>query len=261
MGFAAHPSKFLESVCDQYGIELIHLKPSTIACLSIFAFFCEAWLGVRPDVRLWRFFYVPKHFREKMIVWSIDFEPRPAQQFLPGDIRKSWEGFESKWFVVTLAAESSVKKGSILPWLKPGVQDLPTMAPRFKNMMERTDQVRGTGLTAAHVAETFIRWRLAPLKERDPEVFHYRGPTDPNRENSAGMSYLCFPVSYHDLSRTSHFRNLSFRFVGGGGDDPVGLFFRPSHEACVGWDPRTFLRVESGSLGKNESQPLLVIHL
>lgn len=50
------------------------------------------------------------------IALSIDFELWSEQQFLLGDIRESWEGFKPKWFVVTLAAPSSVKKEAILSW-------------------------------------------------------------------------------------------------------------------------------------------------
>ena len=46
--FGGFPSKFLEQICRHYGIELVHLLPNAVAMLSIFAFLCEAWLGVKP---------------------------------------------------------------------------------------------------------------------------------------------------------------------------------------------------------------------
>lgn len=50
-GFRAHPSAFLESVCEFYEIELIHQNPNTVVMLGIFAFFCEACLVVPPSLK------------------------------------------------------------------------------------------------------------------------------------------------------------------------------------------------------------------
>ena len=43
-------SPFLLAVLSHYQIRLLHLRPEAITILSIFAFSCEAWLGVRPSV-------------------------------------------------------------------------------------------------------------------------------------------------------------------------------------------------------------------
>jgi hypothetical protein len=54
--FGVFPSKFLEQICRYYGIELVHLLPNAVAMLSVFAFFYEAWLGVKPYLDLWHYF-------------------------------------------------------------------------------------------------------------------------------------------------------------------------------------------------------------
>jgi hypothetical protein len=41
------------------------------------------------------------------------------------------------------------------------------------------------GLTAAHVVETFVRWRIVPLKQRDL-AYTYKGIRDPNKESTEG---------------------------------------------------------------------------
>ena len=45
-GFGVPPSKFLERVCRHYKIEIAQMLPNAIAMPSVFAFLCEAWLGV-----------------------------------------------------------------------------------------------------------------------------------------------------------------------------------------------------------------------
>ena len=44
--FGVYPSKFLERVYRHYKIEVAQMLPNAIAMLSVFAFLCEAWLGV-----------------------------------------------------------------------------------------------------------------------------------------------------------------------------------------------------------------------
>ena len=40
-----------------YQIQLLHLHPNSILILAIFAYFCEAYIGIRPSVALFRSFY------------------------------------------------------------------------------------------------------------------------------------------------------------------------------------------------------------
>jgi hypothetical protein len=55
MGFP--PSDFLGSVCQHFRVELVHLNSNAIAALSVFVILCECWLGVPPDLDLFRYFY------------------------------------------------------------------------------------------------------------------------------------------------------------------------------------------------------------
>ena len=43
-------SPFLEEVLAFYQIQLLHLHPNSILILAIFAYLCEAYLGVMPSV-------------------------------------------------------------------------------------------------------------------------------------------------------------------------------------------------------------------
>ena len=48
---------FLLAILETSQIHLLHLHPNSILILSIFAYFCEAYIGIRPSVALFRSFY------------------------------------------------------------------------------------------------------------------------------------------------------------------------------------------------------------
>jgi hypothetical protein len=51
------PSKFLSSIMNFLGCELIHFNPNDIVALICFAILCECWLGIAPDTSLFWYFY------------------------------------------------------------------------------------------------------------------------------------------------------------------------------------------------------------
>jgi hypothetical protein len=58
-GLGLPPSKFLSSIMNFLGCELVHFNPNTIVALSCFAMLCECWLGITPDTSLFWYFYSP----------------------------------------------------------------------------------------------------------------------------------------------------------------------------------------------------------
>jgi len=75
-GFGVYPSKFLQRVCTHYGIEIARMLPNTIAMLSIFTFLCEAWLGVKPYLDLWRYFYSGVYHSSKFFIGLVGFSEK-----------------------------------------------------------------------------------------------------------------------------------------------------------------------------------------
>jgi hypothetical protein len=51
-GLDLPPSKFLVSIMDFLGCELVHFNPNTITTLSCFSMLCECWLGIPTDTSL-----------------------------------------------------------------------------------------------------------------------------------------------------------------------------------------------------------------
>jgi hypothetical protein len=57
IGIGFPPSKFLPSIMNFLGCELVHFNPNAIAALSCFAILCECWLGIALDTSLFWYFY------------------------------------------------------------------------------------------------------------------------------------------------------------------------------------------------------------
>jgi hypothetical protein len=52
VGLGLPPNKFLSSIMNFLGYELVHFNPNAIVALSCFAMLCECWLRIAPDTRL-----------------------------------------------------------------------------------------------------------------------------------------------------------------------------------------------------------------
>ena len=59
MGLVPPFSDFFLEILRAYELKLLHLNPGTILDLSVFAYACEAFVGVKPSVVLFRHFFYP----------------------------------------------------------------------------------------------------------------------------------------------------------------------------------------------------------
>jgi hypothetical protein len=61
-------SKFLVSILNYLGCELIHMNLNAITVLSCFSMLCECWLGIPPETSLFWYFYYPSRYDKKVFV-------------------------------------------------------------------------------------------------------------------------------------------------------------------------------------------------
>jgi hypothetical protein len=59
VGLGLPSSKFLSSMMNFLGYELVYFNPNAIAALSCFTMLCECWLGIASDTSLFWYFYSP----------------------------------------------------------------------------------------------------------------------------------------------------------------------------------------------------------
>ena len=50
-------SAFFNAVLEHYQIHMLHLDPQSVTLLAVFAFLCEAMVGIAPSVALLRHFF------------------------------------------------------------------------------------------------------------------------------------------------------------------------------------------------------------
>ena len=88
-------SEFFLSVLNHYNLQALHLHPNSVLLLAIFAYYCEAHVGVRPSVALLRHYFYLRVSRGSITVCA-SFIVHGSSNAIskPG---KRIEGFRSKW--------------------------------------------------------------------------------------------------------------------------------------------------------------------
>jgi hypothetical protein len=56
-GFGMKPHWFLRSLLRYYSLELRHLTPSGVMHIAPFVTLCKDYLGVNPELHLWKYFF------------------------------------------------------------------------------------------------------------------------------------------------------------------------------------------------------------
>jgi hypothetical protein len=60
-GFVFPAQDFLHGLLDHYQIELVHLNPNSILHIVVFVHLCEAFLGISPNIPLFKNYFFLKY--------------------------------------------------------------------------------------------------------------------------------------------------------------------------------------------------------
>ena len=83
-----------------YGIHLAHLIPNSIVILSTFAHLCEMFLGIPPNLHLFRYFFLLHPHASEGIVGLCSFQRRSdggLEAFIPLTLKDKWIGWTQHW--------------------------------------------------------------------------------------------------------------------------------------------------------------------
>ena len=186
-------SSFLEEILTFYQIQLLHLHPNSILILAIFAYLCEAYLGVMPSVPFFRSFYVLRNTAAGERSGCVSF--RIADGMGGVYIPMSWDGdkpvtrvtkkvddFRQRWLLVDTKTKSTFLDIPVAPPLKNSHWSSQEFSsPRIADLVARMKLVREAGLTGQMIAEDFVRRRIAPLQLHTKPLWMYSGPHDSMR--------------------------------------------------------------------------------
>ena len=72
-------SSFLMGILEAYRIQLLHLHPNSILILAIFAYLCEAYVGIHPSVDLFCSFYALRNTASNERLGCVSFRIAAAR--------------------------------------------------------------------------------------------------------------------------------------------------------------------------------------
>src|SRR4051812_49563655 len=88
-------SEFFHVILYQYNLQALHLHPNSVLLLAVFAYYCEAHVGVQPSVALLRHYFSLRVSRGSPFACASFIAYGGALAISkPG---KMIEGFRSKW--------------------------------------------------------------------------------------------------------------------------------------------------------------------
>ena len=142
----------------------MHLQPNSILLLSIFAFYCEAFVGVTPSIVLLRHFFSLWIHDSTQHSGCISFvTPHDGNVLMRDgkkveDFRRKWIYMDAKGLHARLELPTEMAE-KLDQWAHEKLTD-PRAAPVLKKM---TMDLEVEKLTGAMIVKEFLTQRLAPL--------------------------------------------------------------------------------------------------
>nr|CAE04691.1 OSJNBb0015D13.6 [Oryza sativa Japonica Group] len=163
-----------------YDLQMAHLTPNAVMTLAIFAHLCEMFIGVRPSLRLFRWFFTVQSVSPPSVVGGCYFQPRgPAlNRYIPCALRKKWDDWKSDWFYTPLADEARLRLPSQPPAQASSWRAPVDLGDGYDAVLDRLAGLRSQGLTGAMVYGDYLRRRIAPLQRRARGAWEYTGSED-----------------------------------------------------------------------------------
>nr|AAK55775.1 Unknown protein [Oryza sativa] len=173
-------SSFFMDVLEFYDLQMAHLTPNAVMTLAIFAHLCEMFIGVRPSLRLFRWFFTVQSVSPPSVVGGCYFQPRGPvlNRYIPCALRKKWDDWKSDWFYTPLANEARLRLPSQPPAPVSSWRAPVDLGDDYDAVLDRLAGLRSQGLTGAMVYGDYLRRRIAPLQRRARSAWEYTGSED-----------------------------------------------------------------------------------
>jgi hypothetical protein len=160
-------SPFLLAILETYGIQAIHLHPRSITLLVVFAYACEAWIGIKPLVAFFCHLFTlqPSGLNQSSSCVSFITTAKTEDDFIDLKWVKKVEDFQSRWLLVDILEESELFLVTGEPpakrttWASEALpeQALKTLRPWIRDL-------RKAGVTGTMVGVEFVTRRIAPCR-------------------------------------------------------------------------------------------------
>ncbi|KAK1694507.1 hypothetical protein QYE76_011204 [Lolium multiflorum] len=187
-GLSLPCSEFFLSILTTYGLQPHNICPNSYLLLSNFATLCEGHLGIRPDVKLWQFFFrVKKETKDKAMLncGSMTFMLRPGRMYPPHDSHESVRYWNAGWFYEKNVSVPEIHDGlpkfnneppeelaswSFIPPL--------SLTPILEKAARRISWLVHDGLTGTQLTLSWFTRRIQPLRYNARLICAYTGADD-----------------------------------------------------------------------------------
>ncbi|KAK1662584.1 hypothetical protein QYE76_050743 [Lolium multiflorum] len=187
-GLSLPCSEFFLSILTTYGLQPHNIYPNSYLLLSNFVTLCEGHLGIRPDVKLWQFFFrVKKETKDKAMLncGSMTFMLRPGRMYPPHDSHESVRYWNAGWFYEKNVPVPEIHDGlpkfnneppeelaswSFIPPL--------SLTPILEKAARRISWLVHDGLTGTQLTLSWFTRRIQPLRYNARLICAYTGADD-----------------------------------------------------------------------------------
>jgi hypothetical protein len=171
-----------------YGLELHHLNPNSICHISIFIYFCEAFLGIEPHWDLFRFLFriKPQPSSKNLSVAGgagIQLRQQAGDKYLSYKFPSNLPGWKNHWFYIENHAPQLPAKSNRPPVVRPEWNLEPSSGDmdQVRELLDIIEAQKMKGVTGASVMFSFFKRRVQPIQQRHRLGFEYTGTADPSR--------------------------------------------------------------------------------
>jgi hypothetical protein len=162
---------------ETYGIQAIHLHPKSVTLLAVFAYACEAWIGIKPSVAYFRHLFSLRSSGLNQSLGCVSFIATAGTEGDFFDLKwmKKVEDFRSRWLFVDTLEESElfliteVPPTKLTTWASEALPEeaLKTLRPWIRDL-------RKAGITGTMVGVEFVTRRIAPLQDHRRIIWAHR---------------------------------------------------------------------------------------
>jgi hypothetical protein len=195
-GLGLPVSKFLRELLNFYNIELVNLTPNGLSHITFFVHMCEAFLGMEPDFRLFRYFFrlKPHPSRENPnICGGAVFQLRQdkRKEYFSVTLKDPKRTWWDEWFII----EDKALQLPECTFRKPVFSDLWNSSldneeiDMITDLLTRIKHRKREGLTGVKIAYSFIKRQIQPLQERSELGYKYKGAEDPSRLKKEDLTH------------------------------------------------------------------------
>jgi hypothetical protein len=172
---------FLLAILETNGIPAIHLHPKSVALLAVFAYACEAWIGIKPSVAYFCHLFSLRSSGLNQSLDCVSFitNARAEGDFIDLKWMKKVEDFQSRWLFIDILEESELFLVTGVPPVKLTTwASEPLLEEALKTLRPRIRDLRKAGVTGTMVGVEFVTRRIAPLQDHRRIIWAHRADDD-----------------------------------------------------------------------------------